>query len=335
MKRQILPGLFLLTIFSAVPVSAQNCDEFKRLIDRTYNFKPSKLNEAERNAKSSEMDLVWSKVKANPKELLPCLREAINMRADDGFFKFDASNLLIQLDQTADAKKTLIKSYASVDLNDVNLVYWMPYIAVLGYEGFDTSAAGENWLRHPNPSYYSPGHGMRQVTKEIGALIIYGSMDESLATPALVKIAGSANHPGRETAIDLLLKQATAESFKQLSNLNQEGLSETVRKKISGRPNLITPREGMPKTSRQVYLNAFQQLVDGKPDAFLDLTTEITDGEKDVVAVMKKEDIPLIRKARRVFAASANPHSAAWYQSFTDILQTMVWKTEMSDSLKK
>lgn len=333
-KKIILSSLFLL-LSSVSSFAQENCAEFKKLAAQTYNFKPSKLTPAERDVKSKAMDVVWEKVKANPKELLPCLREAIDVPTDDSFFKFDASNLLIQLDQSADAKKILIKSYAAVDLADVNLAYWMPYIAVLGYEGFDTSAAGENWLRHPNPSYYSPRHGTLPVTKEIGALIIYGSMDESLATPALMKIAAAENHPGRETAVDLLLKQATAESFKELSKLNQKGLSETSKKKTTSRPVLIVPREGTPKTTRQAYLDAFQQLVEGKPQTFLKLATEITDGEKDVVAVMKKEDVPLIRKARRFFAASANPHSADWYKSFTNILWTMIWKLELSETIEK
>jgi hypothetical protein len=335
MKNQNFITLFLCAIICVAPVVAQNCDELKKLIDKTYNFKPSKLTEVEKTAKSAEMDLVWNKVKANQKELLPCLREAMDARTDDGFFRFDASNLLIQLDQSNDAKNRLITSYAAVDLADVNLIYWMPYIAVLGYEGFDTSQAGENWLRHPSAAYYSPRHGALQVTKEMGALFIYGSMDESTATPALVKIAGTENHPGREIAVELLLKQATPESYKALGNLNLKSLSETARRKISDEPKFIAPREGAPKTSREQYLVAFQQLVDGKPQTFLKLATEITDGEKDVVAVMKKEDVPLIRKARRFFAATANPHSGEWYQAFTNILRTIVRKSELSETLKK
>jgi len=34
-----------------------------------------------------------------------------------------------------------------------------------------------------------------EINEEIGALIIYGRMDESMATPALAKIASIENHP--------------------------------------------------------------------------------------------------------------------------------------------
>jgi hypothetical protein len=51
MKRQIVTGLFLLTVFFASTVLAQreNCVEFQKLLDATYNFKPAKLTAEERN----------------------------------------------------------------------------------------------------------------------------------------------------------------------------------------------------------------------------------------------------------------------------------------------
>jgi hypothetical protein len=328
----ILPAIILLfACASQAQQKTASCAELQKMVDETYNFKPSKLTDAERDAKSAAMDKVWNKVKEKPQELLPCLREIINSRANDAFFRFDASNLLIQLDRGEDAKKTLIKAYAEVDLGDINLRYWMPYIAVLGYEGFDTTAAGENWLKYPNPEYYLPQHGTLAVNKEIGALIIYGSMDEAIATPALARAAAGENHPGREIALRLLMQQATPESIQALKNLNLKGLSDAARQSVDNfltRPNLLTPREGAPKITREQYLDAFGQLAAGKSQAFMKLASEVTDGEKDAVAVMKPEDIPLIRKARRVFAASATPHAAQWYKSFTDILLALTRKPE-------
>ncbi|MEZ5427014.1 MAG: hypothetical protein R2747_12150 [Pyrinomonadaceae bacterium] len=326
--------ILLLTLFLCPRSSfSQNetCGEFLKLIEKTYNFKPSKLTSEQKTAKSAEMDAVWEKVKAEKDSLLPCLRAAIRSNETDNFFKFDASNLLISLDQSDEAKKLLIDAYAKVDLADVHLGYWMPYISLLGFEGFDTSAAGENWLKFPDPEYYLPQHGGLPVNKEIGALILYGSMDEKIATPALVRIISQENHPGREIAVLLLMQQATPESFKVLKNISPKNLSESARRKLGDRlerPEVILPREGPPKITREQYLEAFRQLVGGKPQTFLKLTAEIPDGEKDAAAVLKPEDIPLVRKARRYFAAIANPHSAEWYKSFTDILMSLANKYE-------
>lgn len=330
-KNKLLFVILIFAVVNSIYSQTQDCAELKKQIDSTYNFKPSKLTETQRNDKSNKMDEIWEKVKADPKTLLPCLREEINLRTKDSFFKFDASNLLITLDQSAESKKLLIKSYAEVDFNDINLSYWMPYTSVLGYEGFDTSAAGENWLKFPKPQYQLPQHGTLSVNKEIGAIIIFGSMDESIATNALSKIANQANHPGREIAVQILIQQATPESFQELKKLDQNGLSEAAKQNINNllsKPKLLTLREGEPKITRQQYLDALKELTKGKAESFMKLTIVVPDGEKDAVAVLKKEDIPLVRKARRFFAATANPHSADWYKSFTEIILTLMLKPE-------
>ena len=48
-----------------------------------------------------------------------------------------------------------------------------------------------------------------------------------------------------------------------------------------------------------------------------------------MVATLKTEDLPLVRKVRRAFIAAANPHAVEYYDSFTRILMTFVWRPEM------
>jgi len=157
-------------------------------------------------------------------------------------------------------------------------------------------------------------------------------MDETQATPALLKIASSADHPGRENAISLLLMQATPEAFRGLKAVNRAGLSEraqAVLRQYLERPMTITPRE-KPKTSRAQFLKAFEDALKGDWNYFSGLVSEVPDGEKDVVAVLKPEDVPLVRRVRRTRIAHANPHAAEYYVSFTQILMTMIWKPEMT-----
>ena len=53
------------------------------------------------------------------------------------------------------------------------------------------------------------------------------------------------------------------------------------------------------------------------------LVEKVPDGERDVVTVMKPEDLPLIRKVRRAMAASGNPHLMEDYPYFTGIIWTI------------
>lgn len=332
MDNRLFTLVAFLIILAVGSISAEaSCEDFNKLLDKTYNFKPSKLTSEQIDAKSNELDVVWNQVKAN-RTLVSCLVEATKIRKNDKFFRFNASNLLISLADTEDGRKFLLEAYGEVDLADINLRYWIPYIVTYGIQGLDTSAAGDNWLRFPDPKYYLPQHGTLAVNKSAGALIIYGSMEEKFATPALARIANDKLHPGRELAVDLLMQQVTSDSMKALIGMDQSGLSELLREKLKTyltAPLLIGKRQGEPKTTREEYLKVLNGLVSGSPAPFMELAARVPDGESDAIAVLKSEDVPLIRKARRFWASTGTPHAPEWYQAFTGILMAMVWKSEM------
>jgi hypothetical protein len=308
------------------------CANFDKSVKATYDFRPARLADSERDNKSAAMDRFWEAVKANQDALLPCLKQSLEDPNADPWFRFDGSNLLVSLDPSASSKELQIKNYAATNLDDVDLRVWVGTLARLGAEGFDVSAPGERWLAYPKATYYLPEHGVVQVDKLLGAIFIFGSMDETLATPSLLKIAGLPEHPGRDQAISLLLMQATPEAIAGLKALNQEKLSSgaksTLREHLT-HPILFKARP-KPKTSREQFLRAFNDAVRGDWKYFLQLVSEVPDGEKDVVATLKPEDIPLVRKVRRAMIARANQHAAEYYVSFTQILMTMIWRPEMT-----
>ena len=331
--RILMLAAVVLSAAAYAQAGQSSCEEFALSVKSTYDFKPSRLkDEAESNAKSEAMDRFWAKVKAEQKNLLPCLRAALRDPQADPWFRFDGSNLLVSLDPSPESKAEQLRQYTAVDLADVNFYYWVPTLARLGAEGFDVSEAGARWLALPKPEYYLPQHGAAQVDKFLGAIFIYGSMDEAQATPALLKVAGTPAHPGRQIAISLLLMQATPEAFRGLREAVLPGLSGEDRASLLRqleRPKTIQPRE-KPKTSREQFLKAFGEAAGGRWDSFLALVSEVPDGEKDVVATMKAEDVPLVRKVRRRMIANANPHAAEYYVSFTQILTTLILRTEVT-----
>ncbi|HLL76162.1 MAG TPA: hypothetical protein VK421_12960 [Pyrinomonadaceae bacterium] len=310
---------------------AAACAGFQKAVKATYNFKPSQLkSEAESNAKSAAMDRVWEMVKARPAELLPCLRDALADPQADPWFRFDGSNLLVSLDPSAASKAEQVRQYTAVDLDDVNLMIWVSTLAQRGAEGFDVSEAGGRWLAYPKAKYYLPQHGAREVDKFLGGIFIFGSMDEAQATPALFKIAASASHPGRDIAISLLLMQATPEAVRGLKALDLTGLPSSMQAALRAhlnQPKVIAPRD-KPKTTRAQFVKAFEAAAKGDWKYFSELVSEVPDGERDVAAVLKPEDIPLLRKVRRARIAHANHHAAEYYVSFTQILMTMISRTE-------
>jgi hypothetical protein len=323
---------FAFLVVLLIPILSQGqidqCAEFQRLIKETYNFKPARLNEAEQTAKSNAMDRVWESVKRDRATLLPCLRAALTDPNADGFFRFDGSNLLLSLDQSPESKLTLVRAYALVDLGDVDLRVWVGRLALLGAEGFDVSEAADRWLRFPKAFYYLPEHGVYKVTVDNGAMFLYGSMDEGQATPALLKIVSDKNHPGREIALWALMNQATVESLQALKQINAREFSGKAQKSLSAlltSPQLLEAR-AKPKTTRQEFVTAFEKLLQGDWHPFLDLVSAVPDGERDVVAVLKPEDLPLVRKVRRRIIANGNQHAIEFYNTFSTILMTLIKK---------
>jgi hypothetical protein len=331
MLRTIL-GFLVVGLHSAVLAQSDNtCNSFNRTVKSTYDFKPSKLTKAEQDSKSAAMDRFWQMVKADPDRLLPCLRSALQEAGADSWFRFDASSLLVEIDPSQASKAIQVRCYTEVDLDDVDLQTWVRVLSVRGYEGFDVSEAAARWLTYPQARYFLPEHGAHEVTAFQGALFIFGSMDESQATPALVKLVSQRDHPGREHALGILMSQATAESLSALKRVDAGAFSERTQRNLRAllsRPDLIEPRSA-PRISRQEFVQAFEKLLDGDSRSFLDLVSRVPDGEKDVVAVLKPEDIPLVRKVRRRIILGGNQHAFAYYQDFTNILMTLVWKPEL------
>lgn len=321
-----------------IPVSLQgqtaDCASLQRLIKETYNFKPARVSEAERDAKSDAMDRVWSLVKKDRVTLLPCLRAALADSNADAFFRFDGSNLLLSLDPSAESKSILVRSHTLVDLADVDLRVWLSRLSSLGAEGFDISEAADKWLRFPRAYYFLPEHGGYKVGADIGAIFLYGSMDEAQATPALRKIVSDKTHPGREIALWALMNQATPESLQALRQINAREFSGRTQKSLKAlltSPQLLDARE-KPKATRQDFVTAFEKLLQGDWRPFLHLVSAEEDGENDAVAVLKPEDLPLVRKVRRRIIANGNPHAMEFYNSFSSILMTFIWRPTAQSS---
>lgn len=317
--------ILVLLLFSAVNAVGQTCSDLKTIIDKTYGFKPSKLTAEQIDTKSSEMDKVWNMVGSKADDLLPCLRTEVGIRKTDTFFRFNASNLIFKYDQSTETKKLMVQTYSEADLADINLRYWLPYMADFGRTGLDVSRAGETWVRFPKPLYYLPQHGVRPVDKGVGALSLFGSMEESIATPALARLANDENTDFRSIVIWILVNQATDESDSAVLSLSQKlplPLAGRLKQDVTS-PQLIEPRIGKPKTSRESFTKAMKELLDGKPEAWSKLTDDVPDGEKDMVAVMTSADLPMIRQVRRYHAANATPHTPDWYTSFTQIINSI------------
>jgi hypothetical protein len=301
------------------------CAQLRSAVVATYDFKPSKLTEAQRKKKSEEMDRLWNLVEAHPAETTPCLMGEMEEPDADRWFLFDAGGVLAKLAPSPAADRLILLGCERVDLNDVVLEEWVRRLTSLALRDVDISAAADRWMRDPRASYVVPQHAFT-VGRAEGAFFLYGSMDEELATPALLKVVSDPAHPQRELALSLLKGLATTTADDAFQSLDLSGFPAQVqraaRSMLAARP--IFQRRDVPKSTRQELLAVFQSItVQRNFQPFLELTAKVPDGERDVVTVMGPEDLPLIRKVRRAMAASENPHLMKEYPYFTGIIWTL------------
>jgi hypothetical protein len=305
------------------------CDALNQTIKRTYNFKPASFSDSQRNAKSTELDQFWSQVRQSPAELVPCLRKALREDTSPSFFSIDGSMLLVDIDPSEASKALQVKEFIEADLDGTDLEFWVKTMARRGVEGFDTSEAGAKWLSYPNAKYNLSMHGGYPIDSFLGAVFIFGSMDEDLATPALARIANQVAHPHRLDAIAILSSQATPAALRALKALNPAGLSakdiQSTRELVEN-PKLLKPR-AHPKLTREENLRAFRGIVNGDYSAFREMVMKAPDGEVDAVATLLPEDIPLLRRARRASISRCSQHAVSDYASFTAILWALTWKS--------
>ena len=305
----------------------QDCSSVDRLIGTTYGFKPATLDSTQRTAKSKAMDAFWDTVRTHSSDLLPCLRSAIP-QSTDPFFQFDAASLLVGLDSSREAKAAQLVALERVDLNDVNLADWMHLVTQRALEGFNTTRAASRWFELPDSaaSYYLPQHGAFHVDRTYGALFLFGSMPESLATPQLTTMARDAQHKNRETAVWLLVQQATPESRQALVALPRDGLSSNARNAIDEylRTPPPPPTVGTPRVSRAEFTDAFKALRSKNPAPFLALVERVPNGEQDAAVVLQVEDLPDVRFARRFFVAAGTPEAVGYYRDFTGIIERVL-----------
>jgi hypothetical protein len=323
--------LFALGLTATLPcaLAKDPCAEFGDLVHSTYSFKPSKLSQAERASKSEAMDKVWSTVEANPKAVLPCLRAELSDPKADHWFRFDGSSLLVKLDPSAASKAIQVRAFLDVDLADASLRTWIETLSQRAAEGADVSEGALRWLDYPEAQYYLPEHGAYEVNREGGAFFLLGCMDEAKALPVLLKLSSARTNEHREFALSMLTKLATPEALQALKSVDLETVSprgRQVLRTLLTKPQLITPREGRPKIARAKYLKAFGDASKGKWETFDQLVEKVPDGERDAVAVLKAEDLPLLRQVRRSRLAFCNPHAIEYYDDFTRIILTLVWK---------
>jgi hypothetical protein len=165
---RIIDSIFLGLLIQAVGISQtlltrhapQTQAEMHARVVSLYDFHPSKISDAERKAKSKEMDLFWDEMKGTPNQTLPLLRKELLDQSDPSFFFTDGSELLLSLSQTREDKELAAATLPHVDLVDTQSAAYFNDVHRLATEDIDVTAAALHILDNPAFRVSVPQHAM-------------------------------------------------------------------------------------------------------------------------------------------------------------------------------
>jgi hypothetical protein len=151
------------TIFAALLILSYSVAFGQSLnteVDNIYNFKPSKLSNAEQEAKVPDLDKFWNKVKSDTSSYLPALRAELKVSNHNPYFYFDGSALLLSLSKNALDKQLAANSIARSDLVDINSRQYVGTLNDLANDGINVTGAALKILSDTGFRFFVPQHSL-------------------------------------------------------------------------------------------------------------------------------------------------------------------------------
>ena len=362
--RGILLIFMIGTISSARYSSAQSaeeksspCEALRSQKAKVYGFRLAQLNETQIEEKGKEINAFWKQVQADGSEGTACVRSMLEQEKTDHLFQFDAASVLYQADRSP-ATLTLVRdSIAQADFQESDPASYLALALDLGQSGVDIHVLAAKFLRYPDAVIHVPEHAL-ELDSDTAALVLYGSMDPSLASKALIEQLQARELYVRSAAAHLLAEQMTDESFPALSHW--DGLSkiqedfrrndiQAIMKYKAPNPDdfahpkwtreqILVVIAGLPHTRKEfddimaTKGAAFDQQVRQKKPSQEELSRIVAESEPiygiadrtsfiaSAVATLKPEDFATIREARRKSLFNVSDESLSEYLAFTQVM---------------
>jgi hypothetical protein len=309
--------------------TADPCAEFNALVAKTYTFKSVQEPGLDPAQIEKNVDQFWNTVKSKKQVYLPCLRKAVEDPKSNPFFRYDGSNLLVEIDPSLASKSLQATVFMASDMDMMSASRWVTVLSYRGYDGIDTSKAAERWIGDHNNHYIFAEADNFRVGQYEGALFLYGSMEARMAVPSLIKVMRTPGNEGREAALAILATMGTQQAFDALKAVNPKEFSPDAQanlKAFLARKPPLTPRK-KPQRRRNDYLSVLQEVLKGRFGRY-EATVELQEhGEADLISVMKPDDLPLLRKARRLVITGCSQDAIERYNSLTRVILSMEWQS--------
>ncbi|MEO3402644.1 hypothetical protein AAFN85_02000 [Mucilaginibacter sp. CAU 1740] len=279
---------FLLSIVSITAYAQDVCTQLTKLKQECYGFKPETLNDAQQQAKSAQLDKFWELAKSDKKSSVPCLRAMIKAENNDPYFCFDASSLLLSLDESAESLDAILAGAKKSTLDGLQLESYLQLSFYLGKKGLDVSALAEKLISYPNAHIPLIQHAITLNAID-ACLFLYNTIGDAKAEQSLINTITNGNETGRNNAAVVLNLISTNRGDSLINKLiAQKQLPDSVSKFIlKDRESFTTKADCKATLSRESALQKAR--------------SQGNDDEDYICAAskaLKPEDADAVREAR-------------------------------------
>jgi hypothetical protein len=230
MNRIVIITLLALCTFTCQAQSF--CEKLAQLKKECYGFKPTLLNEQEKEAKSGKLDQFWNLAKTDPDKALPCLKEMITNENNDPYFCFDASSLILSLDKKEQYLDVVLAGVKKTDLRDLQLENYLQVCYFLGRKGKDVTLPVEKLISEPHAHVYLTVHVI-DLSAIDASLFLYNTMSTEAAERSLINTITNGNATGKHNAAVVLNLLSTIRGDSLLNQLIAKNqLADSTRKFI-------------------------------------------------------------------------------------------------------
>jgi hypothetical protein len=371
LHRIFLQVLFLLatsvTAAYAGPTDAPpGCEAIRAAKSKVYGFHVAQLSEDQIDAKSKELDAFWKQVEAAGAPGVTCVRDLLAEEKTDRIFQFDAASMLFPADHSPETLKLIRDSVAQADFQESDPASYLNLAMDLGQAGVDIRPLAAKLLFYPNVTIHITEHQL-DLDPDTAALFLYGSMDPSQATSALIRLLQASEPFVRAAAAHLLAEQMTEESFASLSKwdgvakIEEDYRRNDIQAIMKFQP--VNPADyASPKFTRDQVLQtiaglphtrkefddvmatkgaAFDQRMREKKATQQEIAQAVADSPpiygiadhtafiNSAVATLQPGDFDTIREARRKTLYNISDESLAEYLAYTQVMIGMLNRLDL------
>jgi hypothetical protein len=195
---------------------ASSCADLRAQKEKVYGFHLTQLNETQIDAKSKEIDAYWKQLQSAGPEGVSCLKEMLAAEKTDHIFQFDAASFLFQLDKSPESLNLVKDAIVQTDFQETDPANYLSLALELGQRGVNIQSLAARLLLFPNAIIHISEHSL-DLDSDTAALFLYGSMDSSKASKALIAQLQATEPFVRGAAAHLLAEEMTEEAFRTLS----------------------------------------------------------------------------------------------------------------------